>query len=225
MDIVKRLWGFLGTLFNVMFWHRPQLTLPCVFGISPPEAPCAASSIIVTRYTDACIISVWKNRQCDLRVVLWRFILSLSFFLFFSLSFSFFFFSLSLFSPLFFLSFFSLSFLSLSFLSLCLYFLLDIFPFPLQVQVVRWNPSLAPVLLSGGFDGVVAVLDSRSPQGVARFDLGSSLESCVWDIHEPSRFFARHDNLTFSCFIVCSFLFLEFEYGHSSRLSSHCCPH
>jgi periodic tryptophan protein 1 len=51
-----------------------------------------------------------------------------------------------------------------------------------KVQAVVWNPSMASVLLTGGFDHCVAVADVRTPGGaVLRWPVTADVECAAWN--------------------------------------------
>ncbi|KAJ1942292.1 rRNA-processing protein, partial [Linderina macrospora] len=62
-----------------------------------------------------------------------------------------------------------------------------------KVQAVKWHPTEASVMLSGGYDQKVAAFDSRAPDAITWWSSGSDVESLMWDIHSPSNFFVATD--------------------------------
>lgn len=64
-----------------------------------------------------------------------------------------------------------------------------------KVQSVAWNPSEAPVLLSGGFDRRVCMGDMRAPEGdPATWEMPADVEALEWDPHNPTSFAVSAEN-------------------------------
>eukprot|EP01083_Nonionella_stella_P071895 193426_1 len=58
-----------------------------------------------------------------------------------------------------------------------------------KVQAVQWHPAETTVLLSGGYDRVAAVTDTRCPaEKTAKYAVDSDVERAQWDPHAPARF-------------------------------------
>ncbi|KAJ2701781.1 rRNA-processing protein [Coemansia sp. IMI 203386] len=63
-----------------------------------------------------------------------------------------------------------------------------------KVQAVKWHPTEASVLLTGGYDHKVAAFDSRAPGAVSWWSVGADVESVMWDVHSPSHFFVATED-------------------------------
>ncbi|KAF5839713.1 WD40-repeat-containing domain protein [Dunaliella salina] len=58
-----------------------------------------------------------------------------------------------------------------------------------KVQAVAWNPAETPVLLTGGFDKLAALVDVRTPATQpAKWQLSADVESVLWSPHDPTHF-------------------------------------
>lgn len=80
-----------------------------------------------------------------------------------------------------------------------------------KVQAVAFNPADPPVLLTGGFDGVAALVDIRSPAGtgssrasssssVPSWRVGADVEALAWDPSSPTDFYVAAEDGVVSCF-------------------------
>ncbi|KAJ1663878.1 rRNA-processing protein [Coemansia sp. RSA 1813] len=58
-----------------------------------------------------------------------------------------------------------------------------------KVQAVKWHPSEASVMLTGGYDKRVGALDSRAPAAISWWAVDDDVESIMWDAHSPSHFY------------------------------------
>ncbi|KAJ2381743.1 rRNA-processing protein, partial [Coemansia sp. RSA 2559] len=58
-----------------------------------------------------------------------------------------------------------------------------------KVQAVKWHPSEASVMLTGGYDKRVGALDSRAPAAISWWGVDDDVESIMWDAHSPSHFY------------------------------------
>lgn len=72
-----------------------------------------------------------------------------------------------------------------------------------QVQVVKWNPAEATVMISGSMDGTIAVLDARQTAVANQWKLPSEVECIAWDPHQPQYFMVRPDVALVVC-MKCS---------------------
>jgi periodic tryptophan protein 1 len=65
-----------------------------------------------------------------------------------------------------------------------------------KVQAVQWHPVESTVLLTGSYDKTVSVFDSRSPENVTSWNVGSDVENLRWDPHNPTNYYvATEDGL------------------------------
>ncbi|KAJ2720272.1 rRNA-processing protein [Coemansia sp. Benny D115] len=71
-----------------------------------------------------------------------------------------------------------------------------------KVQAVKWHPTEAAVMLTGGYDRRVAALDSRAPDAVKWWTVDADVESVMWDIHSPSHFYVATEAGTVRYFDV-----------------------
>ena len=64
-----------------------------------------------------------------------------------------------------------------------------------KVQAVAFNPADAPALLTGGFDGVAALVDMRAPAGAAaaKWSVGADVECVAWRPDTPTQFCVATD--------------------------------
>ncbi|KAJ1822842.1 rRNA-processing protein [Coemansia sp. RSA 2598] len=65
-----------------------------------------------------------------------------------------------------------------------------------KVQAVKWHPTEASVMLTGGYDRRVAAFDSRAPAAVNWWQVSADVESVMWDVHSPSHFFVATEDGT-----------------------------
>ncbi|KAJ2858299.1 rRNA-processing protein [Coemansia erecta] len=63
-----------------------------------------------------------------------------------------------------------------------------------KVQAVKWHPTEASVMLTGGYDRRVAAFDSRAPAAVQWWRVSADVESVMWDVHSPSHFFVATED-------------------------------
>ncbi|PLW35652.1 hypothetical protein PCASD_10241 [Puccinia coronata f. sp. avenae] len=63
-----------------------------------------------------------------------------------------------------------------------------------KVQSAQWNPKEASVVLSGGWDGMLKVWDSRNAQEGVEVKVDSDVECLRWDPFNPQAFIVTLDN-------------------------------
>jgi periodic tryptophan protein 1 len=68
-----------------------------------------------------------------------------------------------------------------------------------KIQSLEWNPFEPNILLSGAYDQMVAVIDSRNPKNVAMTKVGADIECVKWHPHQPYLFLATTEAGIVTC--------------------------
>ncbi|KAK9762790.1 rRNA-processing protein [Basidiobolus ranarum] len=71
-----------------------------------------------------------------------------------------------------------------------------------KVQSVLWHPVESTVMLTGGYDKVIAAFDSRSPENISTWSIDSDVECIKWDPFQPQQFYVSTEAGTVLCFDV-----------------------
>ncbi|KAJ3676908.1 hypothetical protein LUZ60_002632 [Juncus effusus] len=69
-----------------------------------------------------------------------------------------------------------------------------------KVQSVAWSRSSPELLLTGSFDKFVALMDMKSNNESARWQVEADVENLVWDPHNEHAFIVSLENGTVQCF-------------------------
>lgn len=69
-----------------------------------------------------------------------------------------------------------------------------------KVQSVQWNPRMAHVLLTGGYDRRVCIVDNKSKSISHTWKLPADIESVAWNPHEPNIFLASAEDGSVTAF-------------------------
>jgi len=69
-----------------------------------------------------------------------------------------------------------------------------------KVQVVAWNPKDAAILLTGGFDKKISVLDARSPEKEISWKISSEVECGQWNPFDENQFIITTEEGEMICF-------------------------
>ncbi|EEH59363.1 uncharacterized protein MICPUCDRAFT_55318 [Micromonas pusilla CCMP1545] len=69
-----------------------------------------------------------------------------------------------------------------------------------KVQAVDWNPIEPTVLLTGGFDSCIAIVDIRAPENAAlKWDVGADVECAVWQLGKSTKIIVSNEKGLVTC--------------------------